>query len=97
MDLLTLEHFAGCVNETFTAGLNDMEVPFVLVEARPLDQAPSRDAARLPFSLLFRNTSAVLFPQQIYAMRHPRVGEVGIFLVPVAQERGGFLYQAVFN
>jgi hypothetical protein len=25
------------------------------------------------------------------------VGEVGIFLVPVAQEREGFLYQAVFN
>lgn len=97
MDLLTLEHFAGCVNETFTAALNDMEVPFVLVEARPLDQSTARDAARLPFSLLFRNTSAVLFPQQIYPMRHPRLGDVGIFLVPVAQERGGFLYQAVFN
>ena len=97
MDLLTLEHFAGCVNETFTAALNDMEVPFVLVEARPLDQNAPRDAARLPFSLLFRNTSAVLFPQQIYPMRHPRMGEVGIFLVPVAQERAGFLYQAVFN
>jgi len=25
------------------------------------------------------------------------VGELGIFLVPVAQERAGFLYQAVFN
>lgn len=98
MDLLTLEHFAGCVNETFTAGLNDMDVEFVLVEARPLQaQAQAANAARAPFSLLFRNTSPILFPQQIYAMRHPRVGEVGIFLVPVAQERAGFLYQAVFN
>lgn len=52
---------------------------------------------RAPFSLLFRNTAAFLFPQQIYAMRHPRIGEVGIFLVPIAQERAGFLYQAVFN
>ena len=96
MDLLTLEHFAGCVNETFRAGLSDMEVEFVLVEARPLEQ-PGHNAARVPFSLLFRNTSPILFPQQIYPMRHPRMGEVGIFLVPVAQERAGFLYQAVFN
>jgi hypothetical protein len=96
MELLTLEHFAGCVNETFSAALNDMEVPFVLVEARPL-QTAAQNAARAPFSLLFRNTSAFLFPQQIYTMRHPRVGDIGIFLVPVAQEREGFLYQAVFN
>ena len=96
MELLTLEHFAGCVNETFTAALNDMTVDFVLVEARPIE-TPARNPARAPFSLLFRNTSPILFPQQIYAMQHPRVGEVGIFLVPVAQERAGFLYQAVFN
>ena len=96
MELLTLQHFAGCVNETFSASLSDMDVPFVLVEARPL-QGRVPNALRLPFSLLFRNTSAFLFPQQTYVMRHPRVGEVGIFLVPVAQEKDGFLYQAVFN
>lgn len=95
MELLTLEHFAGSVNEAFAAALNDGEVPFVLVEARPL---PAKAAAhRAPFSLLFRNTSAFLFPQQTYRMRHARLGELGIFLVPVARERDGFLYQAVFN
>ena len=96
MELLTLEHFAGCVNETFTAALNDMDVEFVLVEARPLP-AKAGNAMRVPVTLLFRNTAAFLFPQQIYAMRHPRLGETGIFLVPVAQEQAGFLYQAVFN
>ncbi|MBB1060840.1 DUF6916 family protein [Marilutibacter spongiae] len=96
MELLTLQHFAGCLNETFSASMSDMDVPFVLVEARPVQDAPA-NAARAPFSLLFRNASAFLFPQQTYRMHHPRVGEVGIFLVPVAQERDGFLYQAVFN
>jgi hypothetical protein len=52
---------------------------------------------RAPFSLLFRNTAPILFPQQMYPLRHPRMGEIGIFLVPIAQERAGFLYQAVFN
>lgn len=93
---MTLEHFAGCVNETFHAALNEGEIEFVLVEARPLAvQAPHQ--ARAPFSLLFRNTALFLFPQQIYQMRHSRIGEVGIFLVPIARERDGFLYQAIFN
>ncbi|WP_432762519.1 DUF6916 family protein, partial [Xanthomonas vesicatoria] len=46
MELLTLEHFAGSVNETFAASLNEGEVPFVLVEARPLQD--TRNAQRAP-------------------------------------------------
>lgn len=97
MRMLTLEDFGGLVNETFAASLQDMEVPFVLVEARLLPVPAGLPAARPPFSLLFRNAASFLLPQQIYPMRHPRLGEVGIFLVPVAREREGFLYQAVFN
>ena len=96
MQLLTLEHFAGCLNETFRAALNEGDVEFVLVEARPLPNA-APNPMRLPFSLLFRNGAALLFPQQTYRMSHPRLGEVAIFLVPVAREREGFLYQAIFN
>jgi hypothetical protein len=58
---------------------------------------PRNGAGREPFSLLFRNTAPLLFPQQTYRMTHARVGSVDIFLVPVAREREGFLYQAVFN
>ena len=96
MDLLTLNHFASCLNETFSAALNDGEVEFVLVEVRPIEtKVPN--LMRVPFSLLFRNTASLLFPQQIYQMRNPRLGQVGIFLVPIARERDAFLYQAVFN
>lgn len=97
LDLLTLEHFGGCVNETFRAQLDGMQIEFVLVEARAQPARGAHPAARAPFSLLFRNSAPVLFPQQIYPMHHERLGDIGIFLVPVAQERGGFLYQAVFN
>ncbi|MCR8714233.1 DUF6916 family protein [Stenotrophomonas indicatrix] len=98
MELLTLDHFTRHVDQTFSAVINDGEIPFVLVEARALtpSQVPP-GAGRAPFSLLFRNTSAFLFPQQIYLMRHADIGEVGIFLVPVAREQAGFLYQAIFN
>ena len=96
MDLMTLEQFAGCLNETFRVGLNDGELDFVLVEAQPLKQTYA-GALRAPFSLVFRNSAAFLFPQQLYPMRHPRLGDFSIFLVPIARERDGFLYQAVFN
>ncbi|NYZ61331.1 DUF6916 family protein [Luteimonas deserti] len=96
MDLLTLEHFAGCLNETFMADIQGLEAPFVLVEAAPV-QATLPGAQRTPFSLLFHNGSPLLFPQQTFRMRHPRLGDVGIFLVPIAQNREGFVYQAVFN
>ncbi|SDD45702.1 DUF6916 family protein [Aquimonas voraii] len=96
MDLLSLQHFAGAVNETFKASLGDVCLEFVLVEASPLPQSRP-GSPREPFSLLFLNTSPVLFPQQIYQMTHPRVGQVGIFMTPIAQNRDGFVYQAVFN
>lgn len=96
MQLLTHEHFASCLNDTFVALLNDSTVDFRLVEVRPLRQG-APDAAREPFSLLFLNNAPVLFPQQTYRMRHARLGELGIFLVPIAMNRDGFVYEAVFN
>ncbi|MBT9549788.1 MAG: hypothetical protein IV088_02980 [Hydrogenophaga sp.] len=96
MNLLTLEHFSGCLNEPFVTQLDGVSLEFVLVEARPIE-TKANNTVRRPFSLLFRNSAAVLFPQKIYPMHHARVGEVGIFLVPIAYEKAGFLYQAVFN
>lgn len=96
LELLRLDHFAGCLNQTFRAALNDGDIEFVLVEAQPMPSAMP-GAARDPFSLVFRNGSPLLFPQQMYRMSHERIGAFDIFLVPIARDREGFLYQAVFN
>jgi len=99
MQFLALEQFAALLNQTFTVAMDsDGEASFVLVEARPLPPAAGAGAAvRTSFSLLFRNEAAVLLPQKIYAMTHAALGQFGIFLVPIARDRDGFLYQAVFN
>lgn len=97
MQILRLDQFAARLNETFDVEMEHGRVPFVLVEARPLPHQPMPGLAREPFSLLFRNESAILFPQRIYNMQNGLLGEFGIFLVPVARDRDGFLYQAVFN
>ncbi|MBE1162471.1 DUF6916 family protein [Dyella acidiphila] len=97
MQILTLEHFAGHINETFTVDLGHGKSPFVLVEARSLPVTAIPGLVRAPFSLLFHHSAAVLFPQRIYQMEAPGIGEFGIFLVPIARNQDGFIYQAVFN
>ncbi|KGI79265.1 DUF6916 family protein [Oleiagrimonas soli] len=99
MQIMTLGDFASRVNETFTVSLDEGQgnAPFVLVEARPLSGQPVVGQSRDPFALLFRNEAAILFPQRIYQMHHEATGPFGIFLVPIAREQAGFLYQAVFN
>lgn len=97
MKLLTLEDFASCLNTTFTASFSAGSTEFTLVEARPLPLPKQFDVLRAPFSLLFRSGAAILFPQQTYMVRHSSIGEFALFLVPIAQERDGFIYQAVFN
>lgn len=98
MEFFGLHHFAGHVNESFDVLLDDEgRAPFVLVEARPLPAPAMGSSVRAPFSLLFRNASAILFPQKVYAMKHASLGQFGIFLVPIARDRDGFIYQAVFN
>ena len=97
MDLLTLEHFTPYINDTFSASLVDGEVPFVLVEARPLPIPANYPGLRAPYSLLFRNGAPLLFPQQTYQVKHEKMGQFGLFLVPIARERDGFIYQAVFS
>lgn len=97
VQILTLEHFASRLHQTFTVDLGHGKSPFVLIEAKPLAAPALRDMVRAPFSLLFHHVSSVLFPQRIYQMEGPGIGDFGIFLVPVARNQDGFLYQAVFN
>ncbi|RDS81753.1 hypothetical protein DWU98_10690 [Dyella monticola] len=97
MQILTLEHFASHINETFTVDLGAGDSPFVLIEARPLPAPGFQSTMRAPFSLFFHHASAILFPQRIYQMESPALGSFGIFLVPVARNQDGFVYQAVFN
>lgn len=97
MQFLQLSHFASRLNETFHVVIEGQDTAFVLVEAVPLQGPPTPGTVREPFSLLFHHVAAVVFPQRIYPMRHDAMGEFGIFLVPIARDRDGFVYQAVFN
>ncbi|MDF4002140.1 hypothetical protein P3W33_01850 [Luteibacter sp. PPL552] len=97
MPFLQLSDFAARLNDTFRVTIEGQDAVFTLVEATPMPHHPVAGMVREPFSLLFHHEAAVVFPQRIYPMRNDGMGEFGIFLVPVARDRSGFIYQAVFN
>ncbi|KSV75933.1 hypothetical protein N185_15925 [Sinorhizobium sp. GW3] len=97
MELLTLQHFSGCVGQGFDLSLGESTVALTLAEATPGATPILAGMRRAPFSLLFRSSSAIVLPQQIYRLKHASLGALDIFLVPVARDAKGIVYQAVFN
>lgn len=49
------------------------------------------------FSLFFTDTFSASLPQGTYMLRHARLGEQFIFLVPIARTANGHRYQACFS
>ncbi|MGE5097171.1 MAG: DUF6916 family protein [Betaproteobacteria bacterium] len=50
-----------------------------------------------PFSVILRGPREPALPQATYALRHPRLGVIEVFLVPVAQDATTRRYEATFN
>lgn len=97
MGIVTLEQFAGCVGEGFAIEMDGSSIQFTLTEARPLPESGLPGVRRAPFSLLFRSMSQIVLPQKIYRLNNAVLGVLDIFLVPVARDKDGIVYQAVFN
>jgi len=99
LSTLTLDSFTPHVGTAFTLNHPDHQEVFTLVKA---DALPSHDhpmKKRDPFSLFFHGSRTDLqFNQQILPLKHEALGELSIFLVPIARNEDGTIrYQAVFN
>lgn len=97
LDLATVrcEQFAACLNQDFEIVFSDGTLAVKLSEARPLGTRP--ESVREPFALAFIAPRPLRLPQGIYKMRHPQLGEMEIFLVPIAVDQTGSTFEAVFN
>lgn len=102
LDLYTATHamFAAHLNSTFT--LHHTEgappAPLQLCEVKPLgaNRGP-KTAVREPFSLLFRAATRQFYvPQNTYALEHPVIGRLEIFLVPIGPDATGMRFEAIF-
>lgn len=97
MDLSDLRHgtFVPLIGETFRASVDEaVSVDLELTEAT---QAKGENRPDHAFSIVFRGPSQSLLSQGTYELEHATLGSLPIFLVPIAQQDSGFLYEAVFT
>ena len=91
---LSAADFEPLVNQPFSLELEGAG-PMTLIEVQTKMRPGT--AGRVPFSLLFSSDGSGVLPQQVYRLLHDKLGTVEIFLVPVQQQDGKTLYEAVFN
>ena len=95
-DRLTRELFSDKTGQLWV--LDEADAPpieLTLTEVEPL-----RNYAKLerePFSLSFTAKGDLMLSQRLYALRHSTLGQMTIFLVPIARQGDTTTYQAVFN
>lgn len=96
-DLPAFADFAALHGERFAVAAADAETEMTLVTAQARSTGAVADQPREPFELEFRGPPAAIWPQGIYRFGHPALGEVDIFVVPIASDADGVTYHASFN
>ena len=56
-----------------------------------------RGANQEQFSIFFLGPLELFLQQALYQVSHSTMGSFALFIVPIAKENNGFLYEAVFN
>jgi hypothetical protein len=91
---ITKEMFSENLNTKFKL---QAESPNTIeLELRELTEGVS-SAKHEQFALLFHGPQNPFLPQAIYQLKHEKLGELGLFLVPIGRDESGFQYEAVFN
>lgn len=94
LENLTLSVFAEHLYSKFRAQLDGAQaIELELIQAEDAGSTPQQEQ----FSLIFQGPLELFLPQRTYTLSHAQLGELGLFLVPVAREKEGYHYQAVFN
>ena len=91
--VLSWTDFAGRDGTRFTMAVDGGTCDLVLEAAEQFSRSARPGGA---FRLAFRGPRDPVYPQAIYRLEAPGfAGE--IFLVPIAQDAAGTLYEAIFN
>ena len=91
---LHIDDFAPHKDAVFELQAADGVVPLTLLKVDPVGNSGRPGGA---FSLLFSVAKGPALQQAIHAVRHPALGVMDIFLVPIGPLDGGDGYQAIFT
>jgi len=91
LEKLTVDQFRPLLNDPFRIAPDG--APAFEVELVEVTEIPREPGGRAPFSLVFQGGPDPPLPQRIYRVEHDELGELEIFLVPIAPDR----YEAIFS
>jgi len=98
LEQLTIEMMQPHVGSSFWLIEGNHKVEMRLVQAAKVMESEAARLQRNPFSLFFLGPGSIRLPQKIYRLTHEAFPTpLDIFLVPVEQQQGGYLYEAVFT
>lgn len=93
---LTAADFEAVAGSDFTVAASVPGRPALRL-ARVVHLAEPPPGHRQPFSLRFRGPAAPALEQGIHRLVHADMGELEIFLVPIAADQDSRTYEAVFG
>ncbi len=91
------KQFEQLVGSQFTADIDGKTLGFSLDSVEIKESSPASERFALLFTSEGSEDKSQPVPQQTLSMRNDTLGQINIFVVPVAQEDGKFIYEAVFN
>lgn len=91
LDNLKYEEYADELNTKFIVAETSIELE--LIEVTDKKSTHQQEM----FSLIFLGAKDNFLEQKIYKLRHEKLGEGDLFLVPVAEKSDGYQYEAGFN
>jgi hypothetical protein len=95
---LTQEAFTQHLHTQFRVRLGEEGAMLLeLDEVKPFPTLSHSSSDLERFSLYFYGPGDVYLPQSIYRLEHEQMGELDIFLVPIARNERGHRYEAVFS
>jgi hypothetical protein len=98
MATLTEQEFSQHLNTIFRVKLDTPQpIDLKLVEVKGYAKKAEEASGMERFSLYFDGPADVMLEQHLYPLKHDAMGELEIFLVPIAKTADGFRYEAVFN
>lgn len=71
--------------------------PAIELSVESVSELPPHRFRAAPFALLLKGPPEPLLAQATYALRHPRLGRIEVFLVPLGRDATGASYEAIFN
>ena len=90
-----LTDFDGRTGQPFIVRFDAHDATLELTEVMLLPRNPTRPTD--PFLLHFLGPLEPLLRQAVHRLTHAELGDLDIFLVPIARDDRGVIYEAVFN